>query len=263
MSQHGQFVWYELMTRNRDAMVEFYTNVIGWGTMPWSEDEMDYIMFTKDADDPLPVAGAMQMNEPDFPANIPSHFMGYISTNNIAADAVKAEELGATLIHGPAVIPKVGTIAIFHDPQNAVFALYQGEEEQEYKAPTTGEFSWHELATTDYEKAFDFYSAMFDWEVREDMDMGNGMIYRMFGVRGTESTIGGMYNQMPDQKPDNPNWMFYTTVEDINGATGAVKKNGGVVLNGPMEVPDGSLIVQCMDPEGTAFALHQAVHVSV
>jgi hypothetical protein len=36
-----------------------------------------------------------------------------------------------------------------------------------------------------------------------------------------------------------------------------VKALGGKVLNGPMEVPGGDLIVQCLDPQGAAFALHQ------
>jgi predicted enzyme related to lactoylglutathione lyase len=36
-----------------------------------------------------------------------------------------------------------------------------------------------------------------------------------------------------------------------------VKANGGSVLNGPMEVPGGDTIAQCMDPQGAAFSLHQ------
>jgi len=28
------------------------------------------------------------------------------------------------------------------------------------------------------------------------------------------------------------------------------------VLNGPMEVPGGDMIAQCMDPQGAMFAVH-------
>jgi predicted enzyme related to lactoylglutathione lyase len=35
-----------------------------------------------------------------------------------------------------------------------------------------------------------------------------------------------------------------------------VTQLGGQVLNGPMEVPGGDIIAQCMDPQGAAFALH-------
>jgi hypothetical protein len=34
-----------------------------------------------------------------------------------------------------------------------------------------------------------------------------------------------------------------------------VKARGGQILNGPIEVPDGSWIVQCTDPQDAMFAL--------
>ncbi len=37
-----------------------------------------------------------------------------------------------------------------------------------------------------------------------------------------------------------------------------VKELGGQVLNGPMDVPGGDKIAQCMDPQGAVFALHSA-----
>ena len=35
-----------------------------------------------------------------------------------------------------------------------------------------------------------------------------------------------------------------------------VKANGGQILNGPMELPDGDWIANAMDPQGAAFSLH-------
>jgi uncharacterized protein len=34
-----------------------------------------------------------------------------------------------------------------------------------------------------------------------------------------------------------------------------VKNAGGQILNGPMEVPGGSWIAQCRDPQGAMFAM--------
>jgi hypothetical protein len=34
-----------------------------------------------------------------------------------------------------------------------------------------------------------------------------------------------------------------------------VRAGGGQVLNGPLEVPGGSWIARCTDPQGTVFAL--------
>ncbi|HWK08496.1 MAG TPA: hypothetical protein VNR64_00500 [Vicinamibacterales bacterium] len=34
------------------------------------------------------------------------------------------------------------------------------------------------------------------------------------------------------------------------------RANGGRVLNGPMDVPGGDRVAQCLDPQGAAFAVH-------
>lgn len=53
-----------------------------------------------------------------------------------------------------------------------------------------------------------------------------------------------------------PNWLIYFRVADLDAAVARVKANGGQVLNGPMEVPGGSRIVNAMDLQGAAFSLH-------
>ena len=50
-------------------------------------------------------------------------------------------------------------------------------------------------------------------------------------------------------------WLYYFTVEAIDAAVERVKAAGGKIVNGPMEVPGGSFIVQGEDPQGAMFAL--------
>jgi predicted enzyme related to lactoylglutathione lyase len=54
-----------------------------------------------------------------------------------------------------------------------------------------------------------------------------------------------------------PAWLFYVNVAKIDAATERVRTAGGTVLNGPHEVPGGSWVVQCLDPQGAMFALVQ------
>jgi predicted enzyme related to lactoylglutathione lyase len=68
--------------------------------------------------------------------------------------------------------------------------------------------------------------------------------------------LGGMMNKPQEMAQVPPNWGLYFRVDDINAATDRVKANGGQILNGPMEVPGGDMIVNCMDPQGAAFSLH-------
>jgi len=45
-------------------------------------------------------------------------------------------------------------------------------------------------------------------------------------------------------------------VDSADRAAERVTKAGGKVVNGPMDVPGGSRIAQCMDPQGGMFAVH-------
>ena len=87
------------------------------------------------------------------------------------------------------------------------------------------------------------------------MDMGEGMMYQMYGRGGLE--LGGMYNKTADM-PGPSAWLFYIKVPDVDKAVEQVKQLGGQVLMGPVEVPgpSGDRVAQCMDPQGAAFAMH-------
>jgi uncharacterized protein len=56
--------------------------------------------------------------------------------------------------------------------------------------------------------------------------------------------------------PSPPNWLQYIQVDSADSAAERVKASGGQVLNGPMDVPGGGRIAQCLDPQGGAFAVH-------
>ena len=66
-------------------------------------------------------------------------------------------------------------------------------------------------------------------------------------------TFGGMMTKTEDTP--KPFWLYYFNVDGIDAAVLRVQKGGGQVLNGPMQVPGGSWIVQCLDPQGGMFAL--------
>jgi predicted enzyme related to lactoylglutathione lyase len=52
-------------------------------------------------------------------------------------------------------------------------------------------------------------------------------------------------------------WGLYFRVANVAEAAARVKAHGGQVLNGPIEVPGGDLIVNGRDPQGASFSLHQ------
>jgi len=117
-----------------------------------------------------------------------------------------------------------------------------------------GEFCWNELLTSDQAAAFGFYAELLDWRKIDEHDMGPMGKYLLFGVG--DLRLGGMFT-IPKGAPMPPSWCYYIQVPDLHAALDRAKARGAKVLNGPMEVPGGAHIVQLMDPQGAAFALHE------
>lgn len=252
----GRFVWHELLTTDPDGAQRFYTDVVGWTTGQWQgEKTPDMPPYTMWMAGENPVGGVMELPADARNAGAPPFWVAYVSTPDVDKLAKQISDGGGTVIVPPMEIPGVGRFVMFNDPQGATLAGYtpEGEVPGAGDAPGVRWFSWHELATTDYEAAFDFYNGLFGWEKTESMDMGPAGVYQMYGLGGT--TFGGMYNK-PDDMPAPPNWLHYARVPDVHKAAERVKKLGGQILNGPMEVPGGDWIVQAMDPQGAMFALH-------
>jgi predicted enzyme related to lactoylglutathione lyase len=148
-----------------------------------------------------------------------------------------------------------GRYALLSDPQGAVFAIIDPENARPDHAgvPPLGAFSWHELATSDNEAAFAFYSGLFGWDAMQRMDMGPTGIYLVFGQNGVQR--GGMYIK-PADWPAPPNWMPYAHVPNVDVSVANLESVGGQILVEPMDVPGGSRIASLMDPSGAPFAIH-------
>ncbi len=249
----GRFLWYELMTSDPNAAKAFYAKVIGWSTQTWADAGTPYEMFMSGE---TALAGVMALPDEARKMGAQPHWLAYVGTPEIDKTFELATKLGARSFVPPTDIPKVGRFAVMADPQGAAFAAYTPATApaDETAPPKVGEFSWHELATTDHTAATGFYNLLFAWQPTGFMDMGPMGLYLMYGRKGY--TLGGFFNK-PKDMPFPPHWLLYVRVPDAAKAADVVKSLGGKVLNGPMEVPGGDLIVQCLDPQGAAFALHQ------
>lgn len=250
--RRGRFVWYELMTTNPDAAIAFYKQVAGWGITPFQHDP-SYRMWTVGKN---PIGGVMRLPEEARRMGSPPHWLPYIGVQSVDATVRQATGLGARTHVQPQDIPHVGRFAVLADPQGAAFAVYQSATAAPAPdaAPKRGDISWHELATTNWRAAWDFYQALFGWQKTQAMDMGPAGIYQTFGYGGP-GMLGGMYNKPPDM-PAPPHWLCYVMVANVDQMVTTVTRLGGKVLNGPMDVPGGGRIAQCLDPQGAAFALH-------
>ena len=249
----GRMLWHELNTTDPKAAAAFYLKAVGWTTQAWNENP-SYVMFAAGG---RPMAGLLSLSQT---AGGRPNWLTYIGTPDLESTVRQAQALGAKILKPAEGVPAVGTWVVMEDPHGAVFAVLQPSQAPSPGEPGLGDFSWHELATTDADAAFKFYQQLFGWEETGSMDMGPDLgMYHMYGRGGVP--LGGIY-----KKPNDPNapahmqhpshWLPYVLVPDSHKAADATKKAGGQVANGPMEVPGGDWIAIGIDPQGGLFAVH-------
>jgi uncharacterized protein len=255
-SPFGRFVWHELMTDDPDAAIAFYSKVVGWTITPWADDP-SYRQWT--APGGKTVGGIMRLPPEGEQLGAPPHWLFYLSVADAEATALEAAARGGKVLTGPVEMTGVGKFSVLSDPQGAVFAILEAAGPARQDAPPApGDFSWHELMSTDWPAAWDFYHGLFGWQKTDAMEMGPGNVYQMFGWKG--KAAGGMYNQ-PPETPRPPHWLSHAMVPNADAAARRVRALGGQVLNGPMDVPGGDRIAVCLDPQGAAFAVHSTAQV--
>ena len=155
----------------------------------------------------------------------------------------------------PEDIPGVGRFSVAADPHGVVFILFEGASDEE-RAPvvpgTTGHVGWHELHAGDLESAFAFYSGLFGWTKGEAISMGPMGV--LPDIRHGRSALRRHDDQDPRKIPA-PFWLYYFNVDAVEAAMARVKGAGGQIIHGPMQVPGGSWIAHCLDPQGAIFAM--------
>jgi predicted enzyme related to lactoylglutathione lyase len=251
----GKFVWHQLMTRDVPGAKDFYSRLTGWKALPWPLDPA-YTVCHAEAG---PVAGIMEIPS-DLPAEVPSHWLQYIGTRDVASTAQAAVRAGGSIVKGPSDMQGAGRYAVLKDPQGAVFAIIDPENAKPEVAgtPPLGAFSWHELATSDNEAAFAFYSGLFGWDALHRMDMGPVGVYLIFGNNGVQR--GGMYIK-PPENPGPPSWLPYVHVPNADTGYALALSKGAKGTVPPMDVPNGGRIANVIDPSGASFAVHSMAAV--
>ena len=247
----NNFVWYELMTSDAEAAEVFYRKVVGWNAQDSGQAGMNYTLLLAGN---VPTAGLMALPKEACDAGAKPGWTGYVGVDDVDAYVGRVTRAGGVVHVPPTDIPKVGRFAMVADPQGAVFCLFKGLSEMQQSEPDPnkpGLIGWHELMAVDGGKAFDFYASLFGWTKTEAIDMGAMGRYQLFAAGGP--AIGGMMTKMA--KMPVPFWNYYFQVESVGAALERLKTAGGNVINGPMEVPGGSWIVQAFDPQGAMFSL--------
>ena len=255
-NQHGDFVWYELMTSDADAAQDFYNGLLGWDYDDSQQEGVDYRMFRAGA---AQIGGQLQLTPEMVEHGARPAWIGYIRVDDVPAALAKARDGGATVLMEGNEVPGVGPFAMLHDPEGAFYYVIDdrsGEESQAFAThePKVGHCAWNELMAGDAETAQRYYGDQFGWVVGDTMDMGPMGTYHMLKNGADRDFMFGALMQRPPAMPVSM-WTFYFRVPEIGAAEDYVKSNGGQIINGPMEIPGGEYVFNGIDPQGAMFSV--------
>ena len=115
--QPGGFSWFELMTSDIEAAKAFYGGLFGWDAeaSPMANG-MEYTIW-KYGDQGF--GGVMALEGEQF-ANVPPHWMPYLTVADVDAAVAAATEHGGQVHVPPTDIPEVGRFSMVADPGGAM-----------------------------------------------------------------------------------------------------------------------------------------------
>ena len=242
----GKFVWFEHISKNARRAQAFYRDVLGWKSRPFPEDSGYEMIFTGDTDDTM-IGG---YGAPGLERQ-PSHWISYVSVDNVDSAARAAVEHGGKVMQPPTDLAGVGRTARIADPQGAEICVFKNATGDPADTPAThGRWLWNELHTSDPAKAVDFYEKVLGFSHRA-IDMGPNGTYYILSRGGVDR--GGVSGQLLNGA--SPHWLPYVSVDDADAVLAQARKHGGAVPFGPHDIEGIGRFGVVKDPTGAVVAV--------
>ena len=125
LAEPGTPGWFELLTRDYQASVDFYRTVFGWDTRTMADT--DDFKYTTANDGDTMLAGVMDATG-FLPDGVPAHWSVYFAVADTDATVAKLTELGGS-VEQPAEDTPYGRIAVVADPMGARCKLVSGNDQ--------------------------------------------------------------------------------------------------------------------------------------
>jgi len=267
--------WVDASVPEPDAVLGFYRGLFGWAfenRMPDGDPQGEYHVAQLNGGD-VAAIGSIPEGAPPI-----AMWNTYIAVESADETADGVRDAGGAVVMEPFDIPGAGRMAVFADPEGAVFCVWQaGEHKGARVVNEHGSLNFNGLETRNAEGAKAFYGAVFGWRTLalgggaemwtlpgygdhlESMQPGlRDQIAAVGGPPGFEDVVASL-NPIADDQPDTPaHWTVTFGVDDARAVAERAGELGGTVLVEPMDVP-WSRITVINDPQGATFIASQFV----
>ena len=248
----GSFCWFELGTSDQVAAKNFYQSLFGWTSQDFPMGPSGtYTMFSLDG---RHVGATYALNQEQKAQGVPPHWALYVAVENADDIARRAAELGGKVLVPPFDVYDAGRMTVMADPQGAVFCVWQAKQHPGVGitgVDNTG--CWADLNTPNRDKAKEFYSQLFGWNITAGEKDPSGYLHIVNGP----TAIGGIppAEHVNPQAP--PHWLLYFQVSDCAAAVSKAQGLGANALMPAQEIPQVGHIAIVRDPQGAVFAFYQ------
>jgi uncharacterized protein len=176
------------------------------------------------------------------------HWTPFVAVENADAGAVRARQLGGALLREPFDFANAGRVAALRDPTGGIVSLWQPRAHAGAELmDDVGALRWHELATSDVERAKSFYGQLLGWQYEADPDGGTT-------ITSAGSRIGTMRELGDRESVTASSWIPYFGVESAHDTAHEAERNGGRILTTSAEGPIGRTALLA-DPQRATFAV--------
>jgi uncharacterized protein len=265
--------WVDTSQPDPNAVLDFYGGLFGWDfedVMPPDSDGNYFIGRIRGGD--VAAVGSIPEGLPSVAA-----WNTYVAVESADDTASKVRDAGGSAVLEPFDVPGSGRMAVFADPEGAVFGVWQAREFIGARVVNEhGSLNFNGLNTRDVEAAKAFYGAVFGWttlalpagEMWTLPGYGDHLERATPGLRKQVAEMGGpegfidvvaSLNPIADDQPDTPaHWNVTFAVDDADATAAKAGELGGRVVAPPFDAPWTRLTV-LRDPQGATFLASQFV----
>jgi predicted enzyme related to lactoylglutathione lyase len=266
--------WIDTSQSEPEAAVDFYSALFGWefeDVMPPGSPQQYFIARIRGGD--VAAVGSLPEGAPPI-----ATWNTYIQVEDADATAAKVFDAGGGVVVEPFDVMDSGRMAVFTDPEGAVFCVWQPKQHLGARIVNEhGSLNFNGLGTRDVRGAESFYGKVFGWQTlslsgepdmwtlpgygdyleRDDPELRKRMA-EGGAPEGFEDVVASI-NAIPDNEPDTPpHWSVTFGVDDADAIAEKVAELGGEVIVPPFDAPWVRMTV-IADPQGATFIASQFV----
>jgi uncharacterized protein len=260
--------WIDTSQPDHKAAVAFYGGLFGWefeDVMP-AGSEGEYFIGK--------LGGRMAAAVGSIPQAAPQMAMWntYIWVDSADDTASKVADAGGKTLMEPFDVMDAGRMAVFADPEGAVFCVWQAKENKGAQVVNeAGSLNFNGLNTRDVDGAKSFYGSVFGWQTLaldggaemwtlpgygDHLEESNPELRKQMAEGGAPAgfeDVVASINPLGDDQPDVPaHWNVTFAVDDADATAAKATELGGKVMVPPFDAPWVRMTVLA-DPQGASF----------